>query len=386
MNVQFIGKFYDNHSLSIVNRNLVLKLSDTGMNISIIALDNYKPEANLDKNTVKKLKTLEQVTLENVDVEVRHSYPPIWRWPDNPNTKVVFIQPWEYPKAPFEWQYKFETFADMLVVPSKYVEEVFVNGGINPYKVYVVPNGINKNIFNKDSGESVAHLGIDSTKFNYVYVGNTQWRKGLEPLLNVWATTFKKADNARLIIKDSPDIYGSSNILSEIIKLQYKSGCAEIVYINDNLSDVDMANIYKASKYVVHPYRAEGFGMHVQEALACGCVPIISAGGPTEDFVPEHIGFRIPVKRVPIDITDSGVFATKPGDAMTLMSTHTFINEPDQNALRDILLHSYYTEDRNKYIDAAKAHSVTNSWDYVAEVLEECLSSVAARDYEVRNV
>ena len=28
-----------------------------------------------------------------------------------------------------------------------------------------------------------------------------------------------------------------------------------------------MASIYKNSKAVVHPYRAEGFGMHVQEAV-----------------------------------------------------------------------------------------------------------------------
>jgi glycogen synthase len=38
-----------------------------------------------------------------------------------------------------------------------------------------------------------------------------------------------------------------------------------------------MSNVFKASKVIVHPYRAEGFGMHVQEAVACGCLPIISA-------------------------------------------------------------------------------------------------------------
>ena len=46
---------------------------------------------------------------------------------------------------------------------------------------------------------------------------------------------------------------------------------------------------YKASKVVVHPYRAEGFGMHVQEATACGCLPLIPANGPTDDFIPEDI-------------------------------------------------------------------------------------------------
>ena len=66
--------------------------------------------------------------------------------------------------------------------------------------------------------------------------------------------------------------------------MQYKTECAPVIYIDDNISDEDMADIFKASKVVVHPYRAEGFGMHIQEAVACGCVPILPDTGPHQDL------------------------------------------------------------------------------------------------------
>ena len=62
MIIDFVGKFYDNHSLSIINRNIVTKLAEAhpDWEISITPLDSYDPEYKLDKEVVKQLKTLEQ--------------------------------------------------------------------------------------------------------------------------------------------------------------------------------------------------------------------------------------------------------------------------------------------------------------------------------------
>ena len=324
MIIDFVGKFYDNHSLSIINRNIVTKLAEAhpDWEISITPLDSYDPEYKLDKNIVKQLKVLEKAETGEPDIQVRHSYPPIWQWPASDRTKVIFIQPWEYLKAPFEWQYKFETFADALIVPSKYIANVFRGAGLKPDNLFVVPNGYNEDLFNTDEENSESKY-IDKDKFNFVYVGNSQWRKGLDILMNSWKECFKKFDKATLTIKDNPKIYGQSNVLNEIIKMQYKTGCSDVQYIDDDLSDKEMAALFKASDILVHPYRAEGFGMHVQEAMACGCIPVVSDGGPTDDFVSHENGFRLPTERKSMNIADPNVFAMKSGDAMTGMSTHT---------------------------------------------------------------
>jgi glycosyltransferase involved in cell wall biosynthesis len=380
MFIEFIGKFYDNHSLSIVNRNIILQLVKLGIDIRIIPLDSYDPLYALDKSEVRVLKSLEKLNEDVIpDVQIRHSYPPIWSWPVSEHTKIIYIQPWEYSKALFEWQYKFETFADALIVPSNYCKNVFSNGGLRPDNLFVVPNGYDDKVFNTEPGGSVNKFGINPDKVNFVYVGNSQWRKGLDILINAWSKAFSRSDNAKLIIKDNPRIYGQSNLLSEIIKIQYQTDCGEIIYIDDELSSTEMSDIYKASKVLVHPYRAEGFGMHIQEAMACGCVPIISAEGPTEDFIPKDKGFRIPVANVPVNIEDNHLFALKPGDATTMMSTHTFIKEPNPEYLLKAMKYIYHSHDRETILVKARFTETRNTWEAVAKQYLDIFTSIASR-------
>ena len=121
-----------------------------------------------------------------------------------------------------------------------------------------MPNGFNSAFFNKDKSDVVPKFNINPDRFNFVYVGNSQWRKGLDILINAWHKCFKRYDKCTLIIKDNSNIYGKNNILNEVIKMQYKTECAEVIYIDKNLSEQEMADIYKCSNVLVHPYRAEG--------------------------------------------------------------------------------------------------------------------------------
>jgi len=387
MKVEIVGKFYDNHSLTIINRNIAVRLAKK-FDVYLTPLDQYDPEFKLSSDIVGELKKLEAKDLGDVapDVQMRHSYPPVWNWPTHSSTKIVYIQPWEYPKAPFEWQYKFETFADALIVPSNYIKNVFLKGGLNPENCFVVPNGFDSALYNKDKSDIQENrFGIDPDRFNFVYVGNSQWRKGLDLLINTWHKCFKKYDKCTLIIKDNSSIYGKNNVLNEVIKMQYKTESAEVIYIDENLSSKELADIYKISSVLVHPYRAEGFAMHVQEAMACGCLPIVPAGGPTDDFVPDEIGLKIPVSQQTINIEDSGVFALKPGDATTMMSTHTFINEPSGQHLEQVLKYIYHHHNKQDLYKKLADIPMKNTWDHVADLYEGVINEVQYRDGTVRS-
>jgi len=387
MNIEVVGKFYDNHSLTIINRNLALAFNEMeGINLFITPLDDYNPSAKVDKEIVRKIKNIASKELDGnsyPEIQIRHTYPPVWQWPVSEKTKIIYIQPWEYPKIPFEWQYKWETFADHVIVPSNYIRDIAVRGGMNPQRITTVPNGYNDKVFNKDASP-LTKYGINPDKFNFVYVGNSQWRKGLDLLINAWHSCFKSYDNARLIIKDNPQIYGKNNVLNEIVKMQYKTGCAKVIYIDDPLTDEEMAGLYTASKVVVHPYRAEGFGMHIQEAVACGCVPIVPDKGPHQDFIPENIGLRIGTAPKAIDITSPEVFAQKPGDSFTMMSSHTFTNEPDGQALKKALQWIYHSHDKKAQFEAVANLENNNTWENVAKEYAEVVKNISTKDQPIR--
>ena len=247
---------------------------------------------------------------------------------------------------------------------------------MNPEKVITVPNGYDDSIFNHKPVKPYTDK-IDPKKYNFVFVGNGQWRKGIDILLNAWKDAIKRYDHCALIIKDNPQIYGVNNLLNEIIKLQYKTQCGEIIYIDDQLSDLEMASIYKNSKFLIHPYRAEGFGMHVQEAVACGCYPFLPEVGPHNDFIPEDIGIRFQTNSIPINLTDQQYFALKPGDSTTMMSTHTFVHEPVTEDVKNKLGGIYHHHQKNKLIDDVKNAKLDNTWKNVCKKYEEVLKNVS---------
>ena len=145
-----------------------------------------------------------------------------------------------------------------------------------------------------------------------------------------------------------------------------------------------MADIYKSSNVLVHPYRAEGFAMHVQEAMACGCLPVVSAGGPTDDFIPDEIGLKLPVTRNSVNINDPGVFATKPGDAMTMMSTHTFINEPSGQHLEQALKYIYHHHNKQDLYKRLDDIPIKNNWNNIVDIYEGVINEVQYREKTAR--
>ncbi len=383
ISVDLIGRFFDNHSLSIVNRHIALELARHGgaVDLTITPRDRPDPKWLLDPRQVRTLETLADKEHGTPDVEIRHVYPPAWRWPRAEKTKVIFIQPWEYVRIPFEWQYKFETFADGLITPSAWTADNFLHSGLNPDTVFVVPNGYDPAIFNPTPEKS---RFFDDAKFTFLFVGNHQKRKGLDILLNVWKETFVKGEPVRLFIKDSPQVYGRNKVAAIVADLRKTSGCAEIVYCDDALSERDMANLYKNAPVLVHPYRGEGFAMHVQEALACGAWPIVTRGGPTDEFVPDGIGDTLEAQVVMLDMTSPELFAIKPGDSLTLMGWHAQLLEPKAEALKAALLAIFQHPDRSDQLAKAKAQRPANTWEAVGRRYLDVVKTVHGRHRTTR--
>jgi glycosyltransferase involved in cell wall biosynthesis len=234
-----------------------------------------------------------------------------------------------------------------------------MNSGINPSKIYAIPNGYNQNIFNTKT--------ITRSKpKKFLYVGCHQYRKGVDVLLRAWISITKDTDDVELIIKDTPQVYGTSNLQNDIINLQYKYKCGKITYIDTSFSEQEMAELYKSCHYLVHPYRGEGFGMHILEAEQCGVTTIVTAGGPTDEFA---TGYRINSTKQVVNMYE--IFALKPGDSMTLMGQHKWVLEPDVNHLAQILKECIDSKKGPPIVESKKAN-----WSEVANMYSNTLADI----------
>lgn len=368
MNIRIVSKIYDNHSLSIVTRKLALEfIKNKWANISITPLDKFNPDAKVAKEELVAIKDYINKPMKKVDIELRHSYPPLLTWPEDPATKIVYIQPWEYNRMPLEWKNTFQDFADLVIVPSTWVANVYASSGINPNKIKVVPNGYDPKLFNKELTETNL---VDSSKFIFTFVGSAQHRKGIDVLLQAWHKAFVKADNAVLFIKDTPQIYGYTSLLENIIHLQYKTGCGKIIYNGDNLSEADMAALYKNSDVIVHPYRGEGFGMHLQEAMACGAFPLVTGIGAANDFIDESCGMKLNARALVVDANDPKFFIGKSGDSYTQQGMNFWVPDPDPEDLINKMRFLYFHHERQKILDTVNNATRLTTWEAAALKLQ----------------
>ncbi|MBN2280405.1 MAG: glycosyltransferase [Candidatus Marinimicrobia bacterium] len=292
INIKWEGSQFVNHSLALVNREHCLRLAKAGFNLSIIPYekDQFKPEG--EYRLLQKFKNKE---LNETDIHLYHRWPPKLTAPKNGHW--VIIQPWEFGYLPKNWVTVFNEKVDEMWVPSTYVKQVYLDSGVDPERVFVVPNGVDTQKFNP---LAKPYRLKTRKKFKFLFVGGTIYRKGIDILLKSYINTFTKNDDVCLVIKDfgGQSFYKDQTFKKEIADLMQQKNIPEIEYISDTLSDTDLIGLYTACNLLVHPYRGEGFGLPILEAMACGIPTMVTKGGAALDFCNSRTTLFIKAKKL----------------------------------------------------------------------------------------
>ena len=308
------------HSLSLVNMALCAELIKAGCDLSLKPYEpaTFGPEADVAR--YGPLAGRLNAALDGAaQFHVRHMWPPDLTPP--PEGHWVVIQPWEYGRIPARWVQPIQDGVDEVWVPSAYAKQCYVDSGVDADRVQVIPNGVHTDVFH--TGAEPLVLDTEKT-FKFLYVGGAIYRKGIDVLLEVYRRAFSRKDDVCLVIKTMGDatFYKKQSAAKTIREIQADPDAPEIVHIDSDLSDADMAGLYAACDCLVHPYRGEGFGLPVAEALSCGLPVIVTKGGACDDFCSADWAHFVPAVRKEVRYEEETAGAA-------------WVLEPDREVLAD---------------------------------------------------
>lgn len=305
------------HSLAHVNRSFCLGLLDSGrVDLSLIPTEptHFDPR---QEPRFAPLAPLAFAPLKRpADIHVRHFFPPRLEAPDE--GKFVLIQPWEYGYLPNRWIEPIQHNVDEVWCYSNYVKEVYLASGIPEEKLQIVPLGVDTDVFTptappyvfttEPGAARVQSEGGLVGRFVFLFLGGTLQRKGIDILLEAYLKAFSAYDEVCLVIKDTgtQTVYRGANERERILSLAADTSRPPILYLEPDLTPHQLAGVYSACHCLVQPYRGEGFCLPALEAMSCGLPVIVPAGGPTDDFVDETVGWRLPAERKPFGASKIG--------------------------------------------------------------------------------
>lgn len=327
--VRWEGSQFVYHSLAHVNRQLCLGLLRTGrVNLSLVPYEPDRFDGNAEPGFRSLAACINRPLGGPAQVHVRHQWPPRFDPPEE--GAWVIIQPWEYGGIPQEWIGPMRDQVDEIWVPTAWLKDCYVRSGIPEGKVVVVPNGVDAEVF-RPEGERFPLKTAKTCKF--LFLGGTIRRKGIDVLLEAYVRAFRAHDDVCLVIKgQGGGVYGAEDLPAILARFRAEDpGGPEIEYRSDDLDERQVAALYRSCDALVLPYRGEGFGLPIAEAMASGLPVIVTGRGAGMDFVRGDCAYLIPSRTVPVQ----GPPGFTPGPA------GFWLEEPDPAALAELMRQAY---------------------------------------------
>lgn len=285
--IRIEGPFDSSYSLALVNREFARALHRKGIDVALHATDgpgDYMPNSGFlsaDSECNEMWRRGKDHAM--CDVLLRDMYPPRvahMRAPANAFSNYA----WEESGFPAAYVNDFNRSLTHVTVLSSYVEKVLKDNGVR------VPVSV--------SGAGVDHLlhiqpqefggGLGPDGFRFLHVSSCFPRKGADVLLEAFGKAFTREDKVSLVIKTFPNIHNRIEILLAEFRDRFPDA-AEVIVINTDISDGELADIYGRCDALVAPSRGEGFGLPIAEAMLFGKPVITTAYGGQMDFcTPEN--------------------------------------------------------------------------------------------------
>ncbi|MEW5867083.1 MAG: glycosyltransferase [Bacillota bacterium] len=312
MRLVWQGSFFVNHSLAHVNREMALALlRDPRVKLGLVP---YEPDEFGPGDDPVLLRLAARIAgfPGAADFHVRHMWPPKFDEPPG-GAALIVMQPWEFGALPVPWVEPLKRAVWDVWAPTGYVKDVFVSGGIPEDKVCVIPYGFNPDLYHPGSNTRGPSAGSEAKRvFRFLFVGGTIPRKGADVLLRAYLREFRPDEEVCLVVKDfgTTSFYAGQGLGPEIARIAARSDVPRIVYTDTVLNWRAMPELFRSADCLVHPFRGEGFGLPVLEAMACEVPVVVTGYGACLDFVNPDVAYLVEAKQVVWDDKRVGAMPT----------------------------------------------------------------------------
>ena len=183
--------------------------------------------------------------------------------------------------------------ADQVWVPSAWGHSVLTAHGIHADRIRIVPEGVDGTRFHAHGRRPRS----TARPFRFLAVGKYEQRKGIDLTIEAFAQVYANQAHAELVIKSNY----FTNHREKHAALQGKIadlGLNNVTLLWGEMTEAQLADLYRACDVFVLPTRAEGWGLPLIEAVAAG-LPIITTmySGHTE-FLQHVYDSVLPVAHV----------------------------------------------------------------------------------------
>jgi len=160
-------------------------------------------------------------------------------------------------------------------IPTEWGRKICIENGVDYNQIEVIPEGVDNNQFHP-------YFKPQKDKFRFLLIGKYEQRKSMDESIDAFARIFGNNPDIELIIKS--DFFKNPELKK--IELDNKIASTQV----DNIRLVwgyqtinQLSDLYRSCDIFLFPTKAEGWGLPLIEAAACG-LPLITTyySGQTE--------------------------------------------------------------------------------------------------------
>jgi glycosyltransferase involved in cell wall biosynthesis len=341
-----IGTMLEPTGYAKANRYLMFELMKLGVHVRFTPHHAEGAKVPLDPHTEAVIASLYQNMLANNHI-VLFNFPGHYFY-RHPHHYTIGLTMFELSGLPPSWVTKCNEM-DEIWVPSVFNQQTFVNSGVDPTKLHVMPLGVDTDYFRP----GIPPLACPKRRsYAFLTVCSFDLRKGIDVLLRAFFEEFSPQEDVSLIVKTrastDEEIQNQQAFIDRISnEVTGKKSDSVLLYSSiQSWNEEDMLRLYNTADCYVLPTRGEGWSMTVMEAMATGLPVITTNWSAHVDFVNHSNGYLISVENlIPCNSVPSLMWAQPSTDHLKQLMRHVYTH-PDEAQVKvangmDLLRRNY---------------------------------------------